>query len=159
MIRFELCCLGIFLINLTVMLTQLLVFVIPPSIFAYRHGHPLPHVIINIFAFILPFSAIMMPFIGIPYWLALFVSRKKSQIAKYLFYLVCFFMLMSAFGAFNNHGFVSEWTLSFVFECIAMVFAASLLPSTNSGQWEKFGSRYRVRLLQRRGAVIPSSKR
>jgi hypothetical protein len=143
MVRFELCCLSIFLINLTIVLTQSFVFAIPPSIFAYRHGHPLPHVIINICAWVLTDLVIGTPFIGIPYWLALFVSRKKSQIAKWLFYIVCVFMLMDTYSFTKHHGFFSAWTLPFAFEFIAMVFAASLLPSPNSGQWEKL-ARYRV---------------
>ncbi len=143
MVNFERCCLGIFLTNVLIIFAKTLLFLIPPSILAYRHGHLLTHFMINIFVMVL-LGLVMGTFVGIPYWLALFVSRKKSQIAKYLFYGAGFMVLSDTIVFTMLHGFFTWWTLPVAFDFIAMIFAAMLLPSSNSGEWARYSAKYRL---------------
>jgi hypothetical protein len=49
-------------------------------------------------------SVIASPILGIPYWLALFTSRKRSKVATFFLYFYVVFMMFAFLGAAGHGG-------------------------------------------------------
>jgi len=97
------------------------------------HAHILSfYLILFVFAFVL-----MFPFLGLPYWLGLAVSRARNFIASFFLYSYAVCIFVFALAAAGTRGFGSKDAICLLIELALMVAALVCLNRPDARAWRR----------------------